>query len=234
MSSILKALQKLERDKETRNTKEPDITSAIKMSSQKSKQQPLWIVPVMLIAVAVASISVTFSLMGGFSQIKKVKTPVSKLPDKVETPQVHNQKKYDALQSIEPAAAPLNLTPSKPLTGAVVKTRRLNPPDADSTKLHSIPTLPVTGQQTSPEPTPAPQTDETSPQRTIATQKIKISGIAWQKDSASRIAVVNGRSVSEGSVVDEAKVEQIFPDRVKFSRNGKLFEVFLNHESDLN
>jgi hypothetical protein len=55
--------------------------------------------------------------------------------------------------------------------------------------------------------------------------RLVVSGIAYQGDRGSRIAVVNDLPVMEGSLVGGARVEEILSDRVKFSRDGKLFEV---------
>lgn len=52
-----------------------------------------------------------------------------------------------------------------------------------------------------------------------------ISGIGWQKDNADRLAIVNGRPVMEGEMVDGAKVEEIFPDRIRFSLDGRSIVV---------
>jgi general secretion pathway protein B len=52
---------------------------------------------------------------------------------------------------------------------------------------------------------------------------IRVTGIAFQKDGASSLAMVNGRSVQQGATVEGYKVEQIFEDKVRFSgTNGKL------------
>ncbi|ACH38657.1 hypothetical protein Gbem_1639 [Citrifermentans bemidjiense Bem] len=48
-------------------------------------------------------------------------------------------------------------------------------------------------------------------------QEIRVTGIAWQNDSQSSFAMVNGRPVRQGAVVDGYKVEQIFEDSVRFS-----------------
>ena len=54
---------------------------------------------------------------------------------------------------------------------------------------------------------------------------LTVSGIAWQKGESDRIAMVNGSPVSEGTVVAGAKVLEIKPDRVRFSRDGATFDV---------
>jgi general secretion pathway protein B len=61
---------------------------------------------------------------------------------------------------------------------------------------------------------------------------LTVSGIAWQKESTSRLAVVNGVPVIQGAVVAGARVEEILPDRVRFTRgDSRSFEVFLGKTS---
>jgi general secretion pathway protein B len=60
---------------------------------------------------------------------------------------------------------------------------------------------------------------------------LKVSGIAWQKDGASLMAVVNGSFVSKGGRVGGARVDEIFADRVRFTFEGKSFEVPLGKSS---
>jgi type II secretory pathway component PulC len=56
---------------------------------------------------------------------------------------------------------------------------------------------------------------------------LKVNGIAFQEGVAGSVAVVNGISVSSGSMVEGAKVEDIQMDRVRFSYSGEKFEVLL-------
>ena len=57
------------------------------------------------------------------------------------------------------------------------------------------------------------------------TPKITVSGIAYNKDAADRLAVINGVPVGEGKSVSGVKVEEIMPDKVRFSLGQKIFEV---------
>ena len=43
--------------------------------------------------------------------------------------------------------------------------------------------------------------------------------------------MVNGRPVAEGATVEGARVEEIFPDRVRFSFANRTFEVSLGKTS---
>jgi hypothetical protein len=56
---------------------------------------------------------------------------------------------------------------------------------------------------------------------------LNVSGIAWQQAGSLRLAVVNGTSVSEGSTVEGARVEGIFPDHIRFSFRNEHFDVQL-------
>lgn len=54
---------------------------------------------------------------------------------------------------------------------------------------------------------------------------LKLSAIVWYEEPAKRFVMVNGVIANEGSVVEGVKVEEIYPDRVRFSHNGTPFEI---------
>jgi len=54
---------------------------------------------------------------------------------------------------------------------------------------------------------------------------ISISGIAWQDERSLRRAVINGFLVGEGAEIQGAKIIEIKETRVRFSRNGEIFEI---------
>ncbi len=68
-------------------------------------------------------------------------------------------------------------------------------------------------------PEPAPKESATTPPR------LKISGIVWHEEPSERRAVINGSFTKEGSVIEGVKVVEIFPTRVRFSHNGRTFEI---------
>lgn len=57
--------------------------------------------------------------------------------------------------------------------------------------------------------------------------RLVVSGIAYQEDQAGRLAVVNDRPVGEGEEIGGAVVTAILEDRVRFSRAGETFEIGL-------
>jgi general secretion pathway protein B len=234
MSSILKALQKLESDKETRKTREPDISTAIKMSGQRRKEHFTWLAPSVVIIVAAVSILVTFSLMGGFSakrqpDLQTVQQPIQ--PQQTQSINQQLEKSYNAVEPETPALKsstvnPVSVLPvgKKPVPTAVpiLPTPQISPLVGNNKQ--QLPSQPQ------PQNLPVAKLPEAPTESSAPKPKFIISGIAWQSDSASRIAVVNGTPVLEGSSVGGVKVEQIFPDRVKFSQEGKSFEISIERE----
>ena len=57
------------------------------------------------------------------------------------------------------------------------------------------------------------------------TPKVTVSGIAYNTTPADRLAVINGVPMGEGKTVSGVKVEEILPDKVRFSLGQKSFEV---------
>jgi general secretion pathway protein B len=78
-----------------------------------------------------------------------------------------------------------------------------------------------------PEPDPVPSVVPRATDRP-GLPLLKVQGIAFQDGSANGVAVVNGVAVSKGSVIEGVRVEEIQNDRVTFSRDGKKFEIVLD------
>lgn len=57
---------------------------------------------------------------------------------------------------------------------------------------------------------------------------LKVSEIHWRNDVRERLAVVNELPVMEGVVIDGAKVDRIFKDRIRFVVNGQYQEVLVS------
>jgi type II secretory pathway component PulC len=75
---------------------------------------------------------------------------------------------------------------------------------------------------------PGPREEDLSPPEPAAGKppvELKITGIVWEEDKQARRAFVNGIVASEGSVVEGAKVVEIRPNSVRFSKGGRNFEV---------
>jgi general secretion pathway protein B len=86
---------------------------------------------------------------------------------------------------------------------------------------------PLPAAKTKPESLPR-QTPATKPPkapiRTTPLPSLTVNGLALS-DGEKRKAIVNGVSVSVGSVIEGARIEDIQENRVRFSRGGKKFEI---------
>jgi len=60
-----------------------------------------------------------------------------------------------------------------------------------------------------------------------ATPPLRLTGIVWSETPSERCAVINGAIISEGASVQGVKVEEIFPNRVRLSHDGRFFEIRL-------
>jgi type II secretory pathway component PulC len=60
-----------------------------------------------------------------------------------------------------------------------------------------------------------------------AAPSIRISGIVWSEEPSRRLAVINGIALTEGALIEEVQVLEIYPTRVRFSHQGRPFEIHL-------
>jgi len=78
-------------------------------------------------------------------------------------------------------------------------------------------------------PSPSPPVKKTTAVEIIQQKNgeagISLSGIAWQDERSLRRAVINGFLVGEGAEIQGAKIIEIKQNRVRFSRNGTIFEI---------
>jgi general secretion pathway protein B len=63
------------------------------------------------------------------------------------------------------------------------------------------------------------------PGSAVTPPSLKLSAIVWYEEPTKRFAVINGVISYEGSVIEGAKVVEIYPDRVRFLQNDRHFEV---------
>jgi general secretion pathway protein B len=207
MSSILKALKKLEQEKELRGRGSFDIARGISRDLPRSSAKPRWVIPLAVASAAVAASLATFTLISFFppeplkpasatGQHEESRPSVVKVPGRSLSPAAGSgvsPGKVDrpadvALQRGFTGGKPVYVTPPADEIGPV----QLSKPSTD---------LPI--------------------------PLLHLTGIAWQKDSSDRVAVVNGISVTEGVMVEGARVEEIFQDRVRFSFEKQTFDVVL-------
>ncbi|HEY5974510.1 MAG TPA: general secretion pathway protein GspB [Geobacteraceae bacterium] len=242
MSSILKALKKLEAEKAARHGEPVDIAREVARGESAASPSHRR-VPVMTVALALlvgAVIAITAALLlwprGGVTPANEAK-PAATTPAPVQTQQefslptpgqaITQPTEQQVTITMPPASRPAQPAPLPlpvPAPGTVT-----SPPKESQPPTTAPAASQPTPQQSQPALRPLPGEPELKANIPAVTEpghsKLVVSGIAWQKDSADRLAIINGHPVRIGTTIDGAVVEEILPDRVRFSRNKQPFEV---------
>lgn len=60
---------------------------------------------------------------------------------------------------------------------------------------------------------------------------LRVNGIAFQNGGTDNMAIVNGMPVSNGSIIEGATVKEVQQDRILFQYNGERFEIQLGQSN---
>lgn len=221
MSSILKALKKLEHEKTVRKPDSFRIDADILRGGSPRRS---FSSSVLLAAIAI------FACGGGaaYLYLKHDKTSAPVQSPQSSKNEVNEPSTVTPLLpgATMPAAEPQLRTSVKVISGP----EKLEYAPRSIEKQHVQRVKPVVNvpQDVTPEPkTASPFVPAAPVVITPVKPVLKVHGIAFQ-DGAESVAVINGITVSNGSVIEGARVEEIQKDRVIFSRSGERFEVILD------
>lgn len=222
MSLILDALKKLEREKAARRDGTVNVADEILRPHrpQPGNKRTL-LLTIAAVGAGLAAIA-AFALMGGSGDLRRSSAPVPAVSPAAVPPAAMPQA---APAVIVPPAGP----PQKTGEPAMKRSRM------EIEDIEGSPSVKSTEPRASQPPAvsrPRPA-DEAVQRRSDMSENssegsvppLKVSGTVWQKERDARRAVVNGIVATEGSVVNGAKVVEIYPNRVTFSRGGKTFDV---------
>jgi len=222
MSSILKALKKLEQEKAARK---PDSFRIDAEILRGGGQRSLFSkgAPLAAIALFLCGVGATYLFM----KYDQTSAPVQQSQDsksgvKGETSSVPTQVPV----SIIPAAEPQNRPPAKGIS-APDKSGHSQRSVLQQQPAQSVKSLEIVPQAVPTEPESVSPSVPVARPVPPAKPVLKVDGIAFQ-DGADSVAVINGVTVSSGSVIEGARVEEIQKDRVRFSRGGERFEIILD------
>ncbi len=203
MSSILKALRKLESDKSAMGEGSVDIgRDILKRSYQVPEERPRGV-----ILIAVGVITVVAGL--GAVWIFGLDSPVENRPQAV--PQV--------VESVPVAAPESVVTLALPATD--IPLPRLKQPARVSGVGNK---QSVAGAESAPSPLKSTASQPGALPAGMVIPELLVEEIVYQADPGARLAVVNDLPVMEGTMIDNVQVVEILPDRVRFSVQGILFE----------
>ena len=257
MSSIIKALKKLEEEKDAKLGRKAGRGDAILSGPALQTRRTLWLVAA-LAGTAGLALGLILILLPGRSSTPPPPAsetaapgptppqPATALPSTVPTPASPAAANAPSPRSKPPATTvttPAGVRPSMPRAVPQASTVLRSSPSAElrrqprqplpldhPTTEQPTPPVDATGRPSAPESPAAPE-PSTPPAATAARPALNVSGIAWQKDASSRLAIINGTPTGIGGHVEGAVVEDIQPDRVRFSYNRESFEVGLGKSS---
>lgn len=222
MSSILKALKKVENERANRQTEALKIDSDILRPDTKPGYSAVSIIAAAFLLTAVGSAG-TYLFM--------------RAPEK-----------HAATAELSPASPQLPQHPTVP-PAAVIPLETLPPaivavPSQKSTSERARQQLPASTKHVQKAVTVAPGREASTARQEAELGKnsatapeasprpaLRVTGIAWQNSSADSLAIINGVPVSNGKVIEGARVEAIQKDRVRLSYHGEQFEIPLGQSS---
>jgi general secretion pathway protein B len=221
MSVILDALKKLDREKSSRRSGTANIAVEILRPDlpRPGRKVPLYVAIAFLTAIATAAITYGVIVKGG--RLSKSSPPLTM------SPSLPNPEAAPVTLPREPIrSARDEVIPVPPKTKTPVMSKKPAPPlvesRGDETKVKQ--NVNVKGADIAPEKTRI--SPEPSPREPATTfPSLNISAIVWYEEPSKRFAMINGLIATEGSIVEGMKVEEIYPDRVRFLHRNQHLEI---------
>lgn len=211
MSSILKALRRLEEERARQSSAAPEIAASLLRNGTRRRSSLPWLWVALFTGVA-AMVMISLFLW--------LWRPV---------PMVISQR-----PPIEPTAVPLAGTGAAVRGGVliieeVIDQRRpvLSPVRPSPV---STPVSPLTTQSAAPERKLASEKSLSAAVSIEERQIPLVTAIAWQDDSSARMAVVDGLPVMTGETIGTARVQDIRRDSILFIEEGVQFVVRLDSQ----
>lgn len=234
MSSILKALKKLEEEKVARNPESLNINAELLTGGGASKGTSVFksVTFGVLLAVCGASAMYFYMKKGAAPAPAPIPSVSSALPagtagsEQVKnTPPLPVPTARIVTEKIKPAAplivgkqpAAVQEKPAKIKTQTQIQTAKAPTKPAAAS-------IAPRGDEQAKTVTVLPKTSAATPAAQLPA--LKVSGIAYQ-DGVDSVAMINGVTASNGSVVEGARVDRILRDRVQFSYGAEKFEIQL-------
>ena len=223
MSSILKALKKVENDNASRRPDELRIDAEILRTENHSRFSSSTFLLASLLLMAFGA-GGTYLYMtrdttpeqinpntnGSFAQKRQPVSAVPHIPVEQLPPVI----------TVVPAEKKIVSEGNKEIKQRLPSQEKITPAVSKRPVAAEQPVL--IPQRTTPPPTP---------QAPKAVPVLRVNGIAFQDDSSGSVAMINGEPHSRGGVINGVTVEEIYNNRVKFSYNGELFEVPLGQSN---
>jgi hypothetical protein len=228
MSSILKALKKLEHEKSGRCPDLLNINSDILKTTSSSRNFSPFTLVLLFLLVFGGGAAVAFFFME-----KTEKLQLTNKSQPASTVQIFQPPV--STQDITPEKLPAEITvvPARKETSGKLPHKELKKTASANKGADSIiensARATVPGIAKKPEETIESVKKEMPDVATV--QTLRVTGIAFQNSAAGSMAIVNGKPVSNGSTIGGTTVEEVRKDRVLFQRDGEKFEIQLGQSN---
>lgn len=229
MSSILKALKKLENEKTAHRPESLKINSDILRGESLRRNSTSGLVFAAFLLFAGGSIATYLYMKPDSSPFVDATTKTTKMsgiarPDKPKPPtavRANTDIKTEELPKAVEIVPAKNHIINRPIPPKLQK-------QIAATKFAPIKTpVPLEQHKSDQQKKISTTTATQLPMASVTVPKLRVNGIADQDLSSESVAVVNGVLVSVGATIEGVRVEAIQKDRVRFSHKGDNFEIFL-------
>ncbi|MDR3581406.1 MAG: general secretion pathway protein GspB [Oryzomonas sp.] len=214
MSSILKALKKLEEEKSARTPDALKIDTEILRGGNPSRfpYRNVTLLAVLFFACG-SALTYLYVRQGAHQADNLPPRTAQHTPSGAAEPRKTMPAEGDLSRTVqvEPPRSRAKNAPASTLRAKHLKNSRAT--------ASAVTGQPKPGIAATPPAAPPPAT----PVKRIPT--IRVDGIAYHFGSADSLAVVNGNTVYAGAIVEGVKVEEIGKDRIRFNYEGERFEV---------
>ena len=217
MSLILDALKKLDREKSSHREGTANIAVEIlRPDPPRPRKKMLWYFAAVSIT-AVATACITYAVIAGFGIMSKSSPPATVSPP----PSQQTATALPPRETVSNSTDEIGRAPAKIKNSAESKESAIPPTGKKAGR-------DVSAKERDVVPGTIKKSAEPTPRVSVSPQpSLKLSGIIWQEEPEERRAMINGRIATEGSIIEGVKVVEIQPARVRFSHNGRFFQISL-------
>lgn len=226
MSSILKALKKLEQEKSGRFPDSLKIDSDILRTADSSRRFSPLILSLLLMLVfgGGAAVAVFFMKEKTAPQETTAVSPVQTVERVISLPP-------PARTVPETLPAEIVVAPARRDTAGDLPRKRPKSPAVTGKAVNNSVNTTIRTAVAERAAKPAESNGTAFLPAPPAVPALRVTGIAFQNSPADSMAIVNGMPVSSGSVIEGITVVEVRKDRVLFQRNGDKFEIQLGQSN---
>jgi hypothetical protein len=230
MSVILDALRKLDRERASRQSGKANIAVEILTPDLPRRGKRILFY---FAAVSLATAVITYAVMVELGFLSKPSPPAPvnpPSPSQLVSPAPLPREQVPSGQDQVSRVRPKIQTPVKSQPSAESKASAKGETPAES----RIPATSLDEEEEEEMEVDVPRrkikkTAEPIPKKSATTpQSLRVSGIVWHEEPPRRLAVINGMIMTEGSVIEGVKIEEIYPTGIRLSQEGRLFELSLS------